>query len=196
MRALAAGLVLVLGLFASPGWAQQDEAARLYDEARTLVERAENAEDSFTALPLLERARRNLQAIIEQHPGSATASRIVLGDPLQRRLNAASIEAREQATTERAETEALARSCVQQPTADCLFDLALSIARWWLDAGLRTEVLRDIAVAQPEAGQLDAALSTARGIEDAGGRAETLGRVAVAQVGAEQIGSCPAGWCS
>jgi formylglycine-generating enzyme required for sulfatase activity len=109
----AAALIVIL-LLSLPAWAQTPEDAaanRLFVEAVQLWNRAEG-EPVADRATTLQRVQSNLKTIVEQHPGSALAVRLVIGErvgPLSvTRVERAASEAQARADAAAAEAQARA----------------------------------------------------------------------------------------
>ncbi|MCL6609492.1 MAG: hypothetical protein K6T74_15520 [Geminicoccaceae bacterium] len=175
MRPRVIVLASALPVFAASASAR-DPAEALYGEAKALLERAEAAKSPLSALPLLEQARARLLEIVAQHPKSPIAARLLLGDPLERRVTAALAAARA--------AEARAReACLQRPSVDCVFELALGSAFAIEAPDWRASALLAIAEAQAKAGQFEAALATASEIREPDEAARAYARIAAALAG-------------
>lgn len=141
-------------------WANDDAAAnRLAVEARLLHDEAAATEDAAARLALLERALKNLEAIVRDHPGSYLAVRIVGGGRVaglsRSKLTAAVEDIRAKLT--RAAEEA---QCRASPTPKCVISMAFAAADGNMLAVHRASALREIAVALAQAGDTEGARIT------------------------------------
>ena len=84
-------------------------------------------------------------------------------------------------------TQEKVRECPDNPDYECVIDLALSAVPNIDGAGWRAWALRDIALAQAEAGYIDSALETAQSIDDRGPRNVALRDIASTQARAGDI---------
>jgi len=173
------------------------EAVKAWEQAAAII--GEDVEEVRVRLELLEMVSTNLNAIVDEHPGSDLAVQLIIGanvGPLS--INSA------QAAIEDASNEVIALACKANPSKSCVLNMALETARDIEDENLRTSAFgntatelanagmferalivardtqrvnesslafRKIATAMAEAGMLDRALETARGIEDKDDRA-------------------------
>src|SRR5919206_107033 len=88
---LAAGACVALACGSLPAGSAPDQDAAAFaimGRVLTLTDQGERAASPLEALDLYEEARRRLEVIPEAYPASRAAASLVLGDPLEQRLDA------------------------------------------------------------------------------------------------------------
>jgi uncharacterized membrane protein len=156
------------------------EAVKAWEQAAAII--GEDVEEVRVRLELLEMVSTNLNAIVDEHPGSDLAVQLIIGanvGPLS--INSA------QAAIEDASNEVIALACKANPSKSCVLNMALETARDIEDENLRTSAFGNTATELANAGMFERALTAAREIEDDFYRALALGDIVFAMVGAGMV---------
>ena len=146
-------------------------ANRLFVEAAKLIQAAEEEAGGARKLELLKRARHKLETIVDRHPSSGLAVKLISGQ----KIGTVSLAGLDD------EIEvAVIHACPQAPTLDCVLSTAVATAKTIEDAATRAWTFAEIAAAQAKAGYIAETFATAKAIEDAHDRARTFAGIASA----------------
>ena len=149
----------------------ESPANRLFVEAAKLIRTAEEEAGGARKLELLKRAKHKLERIVDSHPSSGLAVKLISGQ----KIGTASLAG----LADEIEVAAV-HACPQAPTFDCVLSTAVVTAKT-LDGWQRDRPFAEIAVAQAKAGYFDEAFATAKVIEDAGMRDWPFAEISAAQ---------------
>jgi hypothetical protein len=170
---------LVFLAFSAPASANDNETAnRLFVEAVLKWKEAtaipdEGLNNAEVRVALLAAVANNLEQIIVAAPGSNLAVQLVLDEQIGP-LSVAQVAEALASAQGILETEREREQCFSASSRQCVLILALQSAQTIEDAFPRGLALRNVAVAQAEAGMFTAALQTAQTIEDAYVRVRAL----------------------
>ncbi len=183
----SAAATLVVGVLVAALWlgavglalADQDaDANRLVVEAVKLVEWAEGIEAPAERAAVFKEALAKLDAIVERHPESELAVRLVSGQ---------AIGEIERVEIEKAWQRALTEHCLAEPTRACLGERADAANEALKQSDDRDEVLALIVGGYAELGAYDEALTLAGRVVDGEKRGQAMGGVARTQAQAGDI---------
>ena len=163
----------------------ESPANRLFVEAAKLIQVAEEEAGAARKLELLKRAKHKLETIVDRHPSSGLAVKLISGQKIGT-VSLAGLD-------DEIEVAAV-HACPQAPTLDCVLSTAVATAKMIEDAGSRTRAFAMIAAVQAkksdgkQAGEtFGIALETAKAIEDSDSRTGAFSSIAWAQIEAGYI---------
>ena len=164
---------------AFPAYASDESRAnRLFVEAVKLIQTAEEEDGAERKLDLLKRARHKLETIVDRHPSSGLAVKLISGQKIGT-ISLAGLADEIEA--------AVVHACPHAPTLDCVLSMAVATAKTIEEASGRAWAFSGIAGAQAKAGYISEAFATAETIEEAGPRAWAFAGIAEAQAKAGYI---------
>ena len=150
----------------------ESPANRLFVEAAKLIQVAEEEAGAARKLELLKRAKHKLERIVDSHPSSGLAVKLISGQ----KIGTVSLAGLDD------EIEvAVIHACPQAPTLDCVLSTAVATAKTIEDAYTRAWTFAEISAARAKAGYIAEAFATAKTIENANFRAGAFAEIAVTQ---------------
>ena len=159
---------------AFPAYASDESPAnRLFVEAAKLIRTAAEEAGGARKVELLKRARHKMEAIVDSHPSSGLAVKLISGQKIGT-VSLAGLDDEIEA--------AVVHACLQAPTPDCVFSIAVVTAKTIEKADRRALVFFWIAEAQAKAGCIAEAFATAKMIEHAVHRVGAFIEIASVQI--------------
>ena len=167
----------------------ESPANRLFVEAAKLIQAAEEEAGAVRKLELLKHARHKLETIVDRHPSSGLAVKLISGQKIGS-VSLVGLDDEIEATI----GAMVVHACAQAPTLDCVLSTAVATAKMIEDAGSRTRVFATIAAVQAKKSDgkqvgetFGIALETAKAIEDSDSRTGAFSSIASAQIEAGYI---------